>query len=122
MEHPRRDEGAAPEGRDWRAVVREAGPYLGLGVQLAGTMFAFVFGGYFLDGWLGTTPWLTIAGAVLGMIALFTYIFRLGAEIGGSQAKPKVTRHTEGYKRSEESAGKHREMSSDEEAENRRAG
>ncbi len=92
MGRSRRDEDSAPAGRDWRVVLREAGPYLGLGVQLAGAMFVFVFGGYLLDGWLGTLPWLTILGAVLGMVAVFTQIYRVGAEIGNSQAKPKGTR------------------------------
>jgi ATP synthase protein I len=61
----------------WQRSVREAGPYLGLGMQLALTMAFFTIGGYLLDGWLETTPWLTIAGALLGMVAVFVHLIRI---------------------------------------------
>lgn len=67
---------------DWRASVREVGPYLGLGLQLALSMAFFAVGGYLLDRWLDTLPWLTIAGSVVGMAAVFVLIFRIGGEIG----------------------------------------
>ena len=40
-----------------------------------------LFGGYFagalLDRWLGTAPWLTIVGLLLGGVAGFVELFRL---------------------------------------------
>ena len=33
-------------------------------------------GGFYLDRWLGTTPWLTLVGIFLGMAAGFTSLFR----------------------------------------------
>jgi ATP synthase protein I len=33
-------------------------------------------GGYFLDRWLGTTPWLTLIGLGLGIAAGFVNFFR----------------------------------------------
>ena len=33
-------------------------------------------GGYFGDRWLGTTPWLTLAGLLLGIVAGFVSLFR----------------------------------------------
>lgn len=46
-----------------------AAPYIVIGVQIAGGMAMFVIGGYFVDQWLGTEPWLLIVGALLGMVA-----------------------------------------------------
>lgn len=63
-------------GTDWRESFRDASPYLGLGMQLAFSMAFFTLGGYFLDRWLDTLPWLTIAGGVLGMIAVFVQLVR----------------------------------------------
>lgn len=65
------------EGSGFRSSMKTASPYLGLGMQIALSMALFVVGGYLLDEWLGTTPWLTIVGAILGMIAIFTLIIRL---------------------------------------------
>lgn len=61
--------------------MREASPYMGLGMQLALSMVFFVGGGYLLDRWLDTSPWLLVAGAVLGMVAVFVNLFRLVAEL-----------------------------------------
>jgi ATP synthase protein I len=33
-------------------------------------------GGYYLDRWLGTTPWLLLIGLVLGIAAGFVNLFR----------------------------------------------
>lgn len=71
--------------------MRDASPYLGLGMQLALTMGFFVAGGYFLDQWLGTTPWLLLAGAVLGIVAFFVQLFRVVTELNKkTSARPKA--------------------------------
>jgi ATP synthase protein I len=33
-------------------------------------------GGYFGDRWLGTSPWLTLGGLLLGIVAGFVNLFR----------------------------------------------
>ena len=71
------DDGA----RDWRRSLGEAGPLLGLGMQMALTMALFAGGGFWLDRKLETTPWLTICGAVVGVATLFYYLFRLLKEL-----------------------------------------
>lgn len=88
-----------PDGRrpahhtgGWQEGFRDAGPYLGLGMQLALTMVLFTIGGYLLDGWLDTTPWLTITGAVVGMTAIFIHLFR----VSKSMPAPKKVRHAAG--------------------------
>ncbi len=50
-------------------------------MQLALSMAFFVGGGYLLDRWLDTAPWLLVAGAVLGMVAIFLQLFRVVAEV-----------------------------------------
>lgn len=54
----------------WQNTIRETSPYLSLGAQIAMTMVVFVVGGYFLDRFLGTTPWFILAGAILGMVCI----------------------------------------------------
>ncbi|MEM1126519.1 MAG: AtpZ/AtpI family protein [Bacteroidota bacterium] len=74
-------------GSSWQQSLREAGPYLGLGLQLAAAMTFFVLGGYGLDQWLGTLPLFLVLGALLGMVAVFAQIFRVSAELGGSSSR-----------------------------------
>lgn len=59
----------------------EAGPYLFIGIQVAGAMLLFVLGGYFADQWLNTSPWLLIVGAVLGMVAVMATLLRSVQEL-----------------------------------------
>lgn len=47
-------------------VLSDFGPFLTLGLQLAISVVAFFFIGYWLDSKLGTSPWCTIGGAFLG--------------------------------------------------------
>lgn len=63
--------------------MRAAGPYLGLGLQIAATM-AFFFGvGYAADRWLGTSPWGVIGGAALGMVGIVALVMRVAQEASG---------------------------------------
>ena len=65
-------------------------PYMGLGMQMVLTMVLFVAGGYYLDRWLDTTPWLLLAGTLLGMVSVFTYLIRLANQLGNkSKPRPK---------------------------------
>lgn len=72
-----------PSDRDSKSVrsslnrsLKEAGPYLTLGLELGFTMIAWSVIGYLLDRWLGTLPWLTMAGVVVGMVSLFLQVVR----------------------------------------------
>jgi len=62
--------------RDRGRALREAGPYLGLGTTLAGTVLAGLGVGYWLDGRLGTPPWFLLGGGTLGVVAALVYFFR----------------------------------------------
>lgn len=41
----------------------------GIGLNLAAAVTVGLFGGRMIDNWLGTAPWLTVTGVVLGMVA-----------------------------------------------------
>lgn len=69
---------------DWRASLREASPYLSLGLQIALSMVFFVLGGYFLDRWLGSLPWFTIGGGLVGLVSVIVHVFRISAQIGNN--------------------------------------
>jgi len=47
--------------------MREAAPYLGLGSSLAALVLVGLGVGYWLDGKLGTRPWLFLVGGLLGI-------------------------------------------------------
>lgn len=40
----------------------------GMGTELAGGIVGMLLLGFLLDWWLGSSPWLTIGGAVLGLV------------------------------------------------------
>lgn len=63
----------------WQSGLREASPYLSLGMQLGMTMAVFAVGGYFLDRLLGTTPWLILVSSVIGMVCVFVRLIRVAS-------------------------------------------
>ncbi len=82
-----------PQGggaRDWTSGLREAAPLLGLGMTLAVTVLAGLGLGYWLDGRLGTRPWLMLVGASLGITAALVYFIKsvAGSTKGQSDRKP----------------------------------
>jgi F0F1-type ATP synthase assembly protein I len=61
---------------------RKAGPWLDASWQLSGSIAFWTFLGWFLDGKLGTRPWLLVSGAVLGISLGFYLFFRAIVELG----------------------------------------
>jgi len=56
--------------------VRAVGVVSTLGITLVvSTLVGFVIG-YYLDRWLGTSPWLTIVFLLFGIVSGFLQIFR----------------------------------------------
>ncbi|MCF7803713.1 MAG: AtpZ/AtpI family protein [Candidatus Marinimicrobia bacterium] len=56
-------------------TYRRMEPYLGLGFTFTVTILAFLFLGRWLDSKWGTSPWLLITGAALGLILGFVHMF-----------------------------------------------
>src|SRR5688572_19446281 len=50
--------------------------YAGIGVQFLVMMGLAMLLGWWIDGLLGTRPWLMVAGAVLGMTAAMVFVVR----------------------------------------------
>lgn len=57
--------------------MRRAGPYLGIGSTFLASIAVCLFGGWWLDGLLGTRPWLTVVGALVGIAAGFYLFIRI---------------------------------------------
>jgi ATP synthase protein I len=64
----------APTGdkSHWKAL----GELSTIGLTLVLATVIGLAGGYFLDRWLGTKPWLTLVGLGLGIAAGFVNLFR----------------------------------------------
>lgn len=56
--------------------MREAAPYLGLGSSLAALVLVGLGAGYWLDGKLGTRPWLLLLGGLLGIAMALLELYR----------------------------------------------
>ncbi len=77
---------------DWRRSLGEAGPLLGLGMQMALTMAMFAGGGFWIDSRFDTMPWFTLAGAVAGVALLAFYLYRLIRELNEKNRRSKGDR------------------------------
>lgn len=64
----------APSGEQgtWKAL----GELSSIGLVLVVATVIGLVGGYYLDRWLGTSPWLLLLGLVLGIAAGFVNLFR----------------------------------------------
>jgi len=56
--------------------LRRAGLYLGVAFELPGTILAGLVVGYFLDEYLGTSPWLLITVTAIAFAAAFVRLVR----------------------------------------------
>jgi F0F1-type ATP synthase assembly protein I len=65
-----------PENHDEVEQALGLGRYAGLGFQFAGALVAFGALGWWLDGLLGTSPWLLIAGVFIGAAGAFVALLR----------------------------------------------
>jgi ATP synthase protein I len=70
MVEPRGDSGKP------RPVASQAGEVMGAGLQFAGAIILFLFLGRWLDGRLGTEPWLLLIGVMVGAVAGFVSLYR----------------------------------------------
>lgn len=68
----------APPGSstERKRVAREVGRYTGFGLTWALSVLFFLLIGYWLDGRLGTLPWLTMVGAFVGAAGGFLSLYK----------------------------------------------
>jgi F0F1-type ATP synthase assembly protein I len=71
------------------SVVREAAPYLGLGVQLAAAVILFYFIGKWADEKLDTTPWLMLLGVMVGATGGFIKFFKTVTDLSKKESTKK---------------------------------
>jgi ATP synthase protein I len=55
---------------------RQIGGLSGVGLTLVVCTVLGLVGGYYLDRWLGTEPWLLLVGLLFGIAAGFVNLFR----------------------------------------------
>ena len=76
---------AAGSGQSDRRWVRQLGTLSGVGLTLVISTVLGLWGGYVLDRWLGSAPWLMLVGLGLGIASGFVNLFRaagIGREEG----------------------------------------
>jgi len=60
------------EQSSWKALAELST----VGITLVLSTVIGLFGGYYADRWLGTSPWLLLIGLLLGIAAGFVSLFR----------------------------------------------
>ena len=55
---------------------------LTVGTVISSSVVGGIVAGYLLDRWLGTEPWLLIAGIALGTAGAFVSLYRIMAKLG----------------------------------------
>jgi ATP synthase protein I len=79
-----KEEAEAVKAEEKQAIgpAPETARGIAAGMRIVSEMVAGVLvsgvGGYFLDRWLGTTPWLLIAGLLLGTAGGLNNVYKLG--------------------------------------------
>lgn len=70
-------------------ALRQAQPYIDASWQLIGSVGLGALGGWWLDGRLGTRPWLLVAGAAFGLVAGMISFLRVVSRLAANQPKSK---------------------------------
>lgn len=81
---PDRPGGGTKGKGDSRSGLAEYAPYLSLGAEIAAGITVPILAGWWLDGWLDTSPWLLLAGCVVGIVNIFVLIFQLNSRLNES--------------------------------------
>lgn len=66
---------------DEREVTRKSGMAYAAGLAIFFSVLAFLGIGWLLDRWLGTSPWLMVAGIILGSIIGFYEFIRIVSKL-----------------------------------------
>jgi ATP synthase protein I len=93
------EEGDRPNSQqdDQTPFLRRAGLYLGVAFELPGTIIGGLVVGYFLDQYLGTSPWLLIACTAIAFAGAFVRLVRWARfftrERNGNRSEKDDTAH-----------------------------
>jgi ATP synthase protein I len=75
-----------------RRWIRQLGTLSGVGLTLVISTVLGFWGGYALDRWLGTAPWLMLVGLLLGIAAGFVNLFRAAGIFGREEGEAERDR------------------------------
>lgn len=64
------------ENKPKRSGMQAWAKYSGAGMEMAVTIGAFTAGGYYLDKYYGTNPWLTLVFLLMGLGAALYRLFK----------------------------------------------
>lgn len=64
-----------PRGSKRGEMLRAVGPYIDLGFTFVAAIGGGALAGYWLDRRWGTSPWLLLVGALLGIVVGFYHFF-----------------------------------------------
>lgn len=81
--------------RDSLDAMRAYGRFAGLGVQFVASMCLLGFVGYWLDGKLGTYPWLLIVGIFLGAAGSFYSLLLAVQRMAPTPRQPSSSERTD---------------------------
>ena len=63
--------------KDLKKTIKDLGYLSTVGMAMAFSIAIGAVGGYYLDEWLGTKPWLFFVGLAVGIAAAFKNLFTL---------------------------------------------
>jgi F0F1-type ATP synthase assembly protein I len=73
--------------------LRRASLYIYLAFEIPGTILGGLLAGYFLDNYLGTSPWFLIAVTVIAFAGAFMRLLKFARERDGRQIEKDDTAH-----------------------------
>jgi ATP synthase protein I len=68
--------------------LRDLSQISGIGFVLVSYVLVFTGGGYLLDRWLGTDPWLMVGGVFVGAALGFIYMIRALTSVSRADRRP----------------------------------
>ncbi len=75
----------------YRPNLAASGEYLGLGIQIAASLLIPLLAGIWIDRKFGFFPWITVIGALFGIVSVFAIIFKIAwmANVEAEEKKKK---------------------------------
>ena len=62
-------------------TISKYAPYLSLGLEIAVGIALPILAGFWLDEYFETSPWLLLAGCIIGVVNVFVIIFQLSKKL-----------------------------------------